>query len=170
MTLSEIKFEKDSFVESMVEKHPDLQAMREELSFWLKDPRKNLMGLWRSNELPTVEIDIRIEEDVFLMFFSGSKFGGINAKGLIPLHKGDNDRLYYFLNRGKTYEVLVFGDMDEDGEDNGPEMQIEGYNFYHVEGTCEFYQRNQAMTDDDTIGMAAMKYVESDNSHDDEED
>ncbi len=36
MTLSEIKFEKDSFVESMVEKHPDLQAMREELSFWLK--------------------------------------------------------------------------------------------------------------------------------------
>ena len=35
MTLSEIKFEKDSFVESMVEKHPDLQAMREELSFWL---------------------------------------------------------------------------------------------------------------------------------------
>lgn len=157
MTLSEIKFEKDSFVESMVEKHSDLQAMREELSFWQRDPRKNFMGLWRCDELPKVEIDIRIEEGIFLMFFTGS-FGGINPKSLVPLHRGDNDRLYYFLTKGKVFEVIVFGDMDEDGEDNGPRMQIEGYEFYHVEGTCEFYQQNQAMSDDDSIGIEAMKY------------
>ena len=84
--------------------------------------------------------------------------------------RGETDRLYYFIYKGKIVEIMIAGDMDEDGDEEGAEMYIADYTFYHTEGTCEFYQKNQAMTDDDTIGMAAMKYVESDNSNDDEED
>ena len=44
MTLYKKKLLKKSFVCMNWGKHPDLQAMREELSFWLKDPRCKLMG------------------------------------------------------------------------------------------------------------------------------
>lgn len=169
MTLSEIKFEKDSFVESMVEKHPDLQAMREELSFWLKDPRCKLMGEWVCDALPKIEIDITVEDNFFHLTIFDTKDGEIRSTHHALL-RVETDRLYYFIYKGKIVEIMIAGDMDEDGDEEGAEMYIVDYTFYHTEGTCEFYQQNQAMTDDDTIGIAAMKYVESDNSNDDDED
>lgn len=169
MTLSEIKFEKDSFVESMVEKHPDLQAMREELSFWLKDPRRKLMGEWFCDALPKIEIDITVEDNFFNLTIFDTKDGEIRCTNHALL-RGETDRLYYFIYKGKIVEIMIAGDMDEDGNEEGAEMYIDDYTFYHAEGTCEFYQQNQAMTDDDTIGVEAMKYVESENSNDYEED
>ena len=166
MTLSEIIFEKDSFVESMVEKHPDLKAMREELSSWRRDPRNKLLGTWHCHNLPSVEIDIRVEEGIFIMFISNEKYGDVQSSQH-ALYKSESERIYTFIYKGRIVEIIIFGDLDEDGEDNGPEMQIDGYNFYHVEGTCEFYQQHQAMSDDDEVGIAAMKYVENENTDED---
>lgn len=164
MKLSEIKFEKDSFVESMVEKHPDLKAMREELSFWQRDPRKNLLGTWRSYKLPNVELSIEVEDNYFLLWIIDSSdienLGSFHA-----LLKGETDRLYYFVYKGKIVEIMITGDMDEDGEENGPEMNIGEYVFDHVEGTCAFVQETQAMHDNDEIGIAAMKYVIDNNEN-----
>lgn len=155
MKKSEIKFENDSFVLSMMEKHPSLKAMKEELSFWQKDPRNKLMGTWRCFALPTVELSISVEENYFLMTIFDSKNDDVTSTSH-PLHRGETDRLYHIIRQGKIVEIMIAGDMDEEGEDNGPRMYMDDYIFYQDEGTCEFVQKTQAMADEDSVGMAAM--------------
>lgn len=56
-------------------------------------------------------------------------------------------------------EIIIEGDLEEEGEDNGPNMILDRYSFYLEDGTRSFVQETQAMADDDTIGIEAMRYL-----------
>lgn len=153
----EINLKVDAFVAEMMAKHPELKAMKDQLSFWQKDPRAKLLGEWVCEDLPSVEFKITVEDNYFLLSICVTKWGESDYS-YYPLHQGETDRLYYFIRKGKVVEMMIQGDMDYDGEEDGPQMCIDGYCFTQVEGTCAFIQENQAMTDDDTVGIAAMEY------------
>lgn len=153
----EINLKVDDFVAEMMAKHPELKAMKEELSFWQKDPRANLLGDWVCEDLPSIEFKITVEDNYFLLTIFTTKWGETEYSAH-PLHKGETDRLYYFIRKGKIVEIMIQGDMDYDGDEDGIQMYIDGYCFTQVEGTCAFIQESQAMSDDDTVGIEAMKY------------
>ena len=94
MENSKNKFKTDDFVAEMMSKFPALKAMKEKLSFWQDDPRFNLMGTWRCDALPTVEIHITVEYNYFgVAIFDTSADGDVHST-FHALHKGETDRLY----------------------------------------------------------------------------
>ena len=159
MENSKNKFKTDDFVAEMMSKFPALKAMKEKLSFWQDDPRFNLMGTWRCDALPTVEIHITVAYNYFgVAIFDTSADGDVHST-FHALHKGETDRLYYIIYKGKIVEIIIEGDLEEEGEDNGPNMILDRYSFYLEDGTRSFVQETQAMADDDTIGIEAMRYL-----------
>ncbi len=154
------KFKPDAFVSEMMAKHPPLKSMMEALSFWQKDSRSKLMGLWRCYDHANLELNITVQDNFFLLSISYSKKEGELEFSNHALLRGETDRLYYFIYKGKITEIMISGEMDEEGEDNGPTMYIDDHVFYHVEGTREFVQDTQAMADEDEVGIEAMKYTD----------
>lgn len=154
------KFKTDDFVSEMMSKYPPLKAMKEKLSFWQEDPRRKLMGSWKCYSLPYVEINIQVEHNYFLMTIFDTTVEGDIQSSYHALHKGETDRLYYIIYKGKIVEIMIEGDMDEEGEENGPTMVLDKYSFYLEEGTRSFVQGTQAMADDDSVGIEAMHYFD----------
>ena len=158
MENSKNKFKTDDFVAEMISKFPPLKAMKEKLSFWQDDPRCNLMGYWRCGELPAVEISISVEDNYFAVIITVSKKGKIQSS-FHALHKGETDRLYYFIYKGKIVEIMIGGDIELEGFEDGPSMYIDKYIFSLVEESRSFVQGTQAMADDDVVGIEAMRYL-----------
>lgn len=159
MEKSKNKFKTDDFVAEMISKFPPLKAMKEKLSFWQTDPRCNLMGIWRCDALPTVEIHISVEYNYFGMTIFDTAADGDTHSSYHALLKGETDRLYYIIYKGKIVEIMIEGNLEGEGEDNGPNMLLDKYNFYLVEDTRSFVQETQAMADDDAVGIEAMGYI-----------
>ena len=158
--MQESKFKQDAFVCEMMAKHPPLKTLMDKLSFWQADSRSKLMGSWCSADLSNVELTITVEDNFFMLAIYHHKEDGELESSYHALLRGETDRLYYFIYKGKIVEMIIAGDMDEEGEDNGPAMYIDDYIFIHEEGTREFVQSTQRMADEDEVGMEAMKYLD----------
>ena len=154
------KFKPDAFVREMMAKHPSLKSKMDSLSFWQNDPRSKLMGIWRCYTNSNLELTISVQDNFFMLNISYSRKKGKNIFTSHALLRGETDRLYYFIYKGKIVEIMVTGDMDEEGEEDGATMYIDDHVFIHVEGTRDFVQATQAMADEDEVGIESMKYTD----------
>ena len=77
----------DAFVAEMMAKHPELKAMKEELSFWQKDPRAKLLGEWVCEDLLSVEFKITVEDNYFLLSICVTKWGECDYSTILSIRE-----------------------------------------------------------------------------------